>query len=126
MAQHTENGSFAQQVGFDIPLNGSGANAAGVFLAAGLLFSIAIIPLDSSFAIAGTPTLTMRNGNDIIINNKAFTAAITPCYPQAATQSNALVATGLYTPFLLVGNTTVVITGGAANGYVRIVPKFYP
>lgn len=120
------NGSYGEQGIFDIALNGSGANAAGVFLAAGLLFSLAIIPLNSSYVIAGTPTLTIRNGNDIIIDNKAFTAAVTPCYPQAATQTNALVATGLYMPFLLVGQSTVVVTGGSANGFLRIVPKFYP
>lgn len=116
-----------EELRYSAALDGTGAYAlANLFKQEGLLFSLRVIPFNSNHTtVGGSPTLTMRNGNDIIINNKQFTAD-TVCYPQAATQTIALVATGLYMPFLFVGNTSVVISGGTANGFVDFILKMYP
>lgn len=114
-----------EQITWDVPLNGSGANAGFNFIQEGILFSLRAIPLSSVYAASGSPTFTLRNGNDIVINNKQYTTDTTS-YPQAATQTIALVATGLYVPFLFVGQSSVVVTGGAANGYLRLILKMYP
>lgn len=114
-----------EQLTWDVPLNGSGANAGYNFTQEGILFSVRIIPLNGSYAASGTPTVTLRNGNDVVIDAVQFAEDTTGC-PTAEQLDNAFDATGLRMPYLFVGQSTVVVSGGAANGYVRIILKMYP
>jgi len=95
-----------------VELDGSGDGSA-ITTTHGVLMSLRV---ERS---GGTPTVTISDGVDTIINAQDF-ASDASYSPVTAGVDNELSDAGQYGLYYLAGHTTVTVTGGASGGTVTV------